>query len=156
MKRINDDELDFVVRHYKQGCLNTDRAWQRLQTMRHIRSGGNMRRIAAAAAIAVAVGMAVAAGIAGYRSLMGTGHDAPSAAPTDSAAASPRHSADSVAVFHFDDTPINEVLGKLSRHYSVQLSASDTTKRVSGEIEAASADDAIEVLETTLDIKINK
>ena len=61
-----------------------------------------------------------------------------------------------VAVFHFHGTPINEVLGKLSRHYSVQLSASDTTKRVSGEIEAASADDAIEVLETTLDIKINK
>ena len=61
-----------------------------------------------------------------------------------------------MAVFHFDDTPINEVLGKLSRYYDVQLSASDTTKRVSGEIEAASADDAIEVLETTLDIKINK
>lgn len=47
-----------------------------------------------------------------------------------------------------------EVLDCLSCHYHKQLSVDDTTKSVSGEIEATKVEDAIEVLETTLGVKI--
>ena len=63
---------------------------------------------------------------------------------------------DTTDVFRFDHTPINEVLNELSRHYNTKLTTNDTTKSVSGEIEAAKVEDAIEVLETTLGVKIER
>ena len=69
MNNINDDELRFVVKHYKPNCLDTKRAWQRFKAMREVDTS-NRRKIAIAASIILAVGIAVAAGIIGYHNYM--------------------------------------------------------------------------------------
>lgn len=57
-------------------------------------------------------------------------------------------------VFRFDDATITEVLNQLSKYYHVKLSASDKTKRVSGEFEAGELSNVISMLENMLDIRI--
>lgn len=155
MNNINDDELRFVASHYKRNCLDTRRAWRRLQTLRGNNRRPLARRIAVAASVVVAVGIAVAAGIIGYRNYMLPRKTMPTIIPADSATTIYEKSEnDTTDVFRFDHTPINQVLNELSRHYNRQLTASDTTKSVSGEIEATSVEDAVDVLETTLGVKI--
>ena len=128
MNNINDDELRFVVKHYKP-------------------------KIAVAASIILAVGIAVAAGIIGYHNYMLPQKPI----PVDTAyVIEDYEESDTTDVFRFDHTPINKVLGELSRYYNTNLYASDTTKSVTGEIEASKVEDAIEVLETTLGIKIER
>lgn len=157
MKNINDDELRFVLSHYRRGRLDTRRAWRRFQEARGMRPASRLRRIAMAASVAVAVGIAVAAGMIGYRHYFLPQKAKPAVVPADSAVTVyERNEADTTCVFRYDNTPINSVLGELSRHYRVSLAASDTTKSVSGEIEAASVDDAIGILEATMDIRITK
>lgn len=157
MKNINDDELRFVLSHYRRGRLDTRRAWRRFQAARGMRPASRLRRIAVAASVAVAVGIAVAAGMIGYRHYFLPQKAKPTVVPVDSAVTVyERNEADTTCVFRYDNTPINSVLGELSRHYHVSLAASDTTKSVSGEIEAASVDDAIGILEATMDIRITK
>lgn len=155
MNNTNDDELQFVASHYKRNCLDTRRAWRRLQTRRGNGRQALTRRIAVAASVVAAVGIAVAAGIFGYRNYMLPRKPMPTVIPADTATATYEKSeSDTTDVFRFDHTPINQVLDELSRHYNRQLTASDTTKSVSGEIEAASVEDAVDVLETTLGVKI--
>ena len=128
MNNINDDELRFVVKYYKP-------------------------KIAVAASIILAVGIAVAAGIIGYHNYMLPQKPI----PVDTAyVIEDYEESDTTDVFRFDHTPINKVLGELSRHYNTNLYASDTTKSVTGEIEASKVEDAIDVLETTLGIKIER
>lgn len=128
MNNINDDELRFVVKHYKP-------------------------KIAVAASIILAVGIAVAAGIIGYHNYMLPQKPI----PVDTAyVIEDYEESDTTDVFRFDHTPINKVLGELSRYYNTNLYASDTTKSVTGEIEASKVEDAIDVLETTLGIKIER
>lgn len=153
---INDDELQFVLDHYKPGCLDTERAWQRLQDTPGMRRHAR-RRFAVAMAWAAAFGLAAAAGITGYSVYMLSPDHAPHgnvAVPIRSD--STQCDADTTDIFYFDNTPVNEALGAISQQYGVQLSASDTTKRVSGEIEASTVDEAIGLLETTVGIKITK
>ncbi len=157
MNNINDDELRFVVKHYKSNCLDTNRAWQRFKAIRGISTTGNRRKIAVAASATLAIGIAVAAGIVGYHHYMLPRKPMPKLIPVDTAyVIEDYEDSDTTDVFSFNHTPINEVLGELSRHYHTQLSASDTTKSVTGEIEASSVEDAIEVLQTTLGIKIER
>ena len=59
-------------------------------------------------------------------------------------------------VFYFDHTPVNAAIRKVSDYYGVSLTASDTTKMVTGEIEAHNINEAIDMLETTLGIEITK
>lgn len=156
MNNINDDELRFVVKHYKPNYLDTKRAWQRFKAIRGVDTS-NRRKIAVAASIILAVGIAVAAGIIGYHNYMLPQKPT----PVDTAYVIEIYEecyeeCDTTDVFRFDHTPINKVLGELSRHYNTNLSASDTTKSVTGEIEASKVEDAIEVLETTLGIKIER
>ena len=99
----------------------------------------------------------MAAGIVGYHHYMLPRKPMPKLIPVDTAyVIEDYEDSDTTDVFSFNHTPINEVLGELSRHYHTQLSASDTTKSVTGEIEASSVEDAIEVLQTTLGIKIER
>lgn len=132
MNNINDDELCFVVKHYKP-------------------------KIAVAASIILAVGIAVAAGIIGYHNYMLPQKPILKPIPVDTAyVIEDYEESDTTDVFRFDHTPINKVLGELSRYYNTNLYASDTTKSVTGEIEASKVEDAIDVLETTLGIKIER
>lgn len=57
-------------------------------------------------------------------------------------------------VFKFNNTPINEALGDISEYYHVNIIASDTTKCISGEFEATNMNDVVDLLESTLGIKI--
>lgn len=155
MNNINDDELQFVASHYKRNCLDTSRAWRRLQTLRSNGHRMPTRRIAVAASVVAAVGIAVAAGILGYRNYMLPQKPMPTVFPADSATTIyEKTESDTTDVFRFDHTPINQALDELSHHYHRQLTASDTMKSVSGEIEATSVEDAVDVLETTLGVKI--
>ena len=63
MNNKNNEELQFVAKHYKPNCLNTNQAWQRFKERRGIKGWGGKRKIAVAASITLAIGFAVAAGI---------------------------------------------------------------------------------------------
>lgn len=157
MNKINDDELQFVAKHYKQNCLNTNRAWKRFKRINGTQQHSSRRKIAVAASITLAVGFAVAAGIIGYHNYMLPQKPIQDKVWADSAITIYEYEeCDTTDVFRFDHTPINEVLNELSRHYNTKLTTNDTTKSVSGEIEAAKVEDAIEVLETTLGVKIER
>ena len=61
---------------------------------------------------------------------------------------------DSIKVFKFNGESIGKVLKELSTYYGKNLSTADSTKVLSGEIEATSCEDAVSIIEGTLDIKI--
>lgn len=56
--------------------------------------------------------------------------------------------------FHFDDTPLPEVLATLSRYYHVRLTASDTGKRLTADIDADDLDNIISLVSQTLNVHI--
>ena len=58
--------------------------------------------------------------------------------------------------FHFDNTPIDEVLADLTRHYDIPLSCTNHTKRLSGDFDAEELDHVLNIIEQTLNIKIRK
>lgn len=58
--------------------------------------------------------------------------------------------------FHFDNTPIDEVLADLTRHYDIPLSCTNHTKRLSGDFDAEALDHVLNIIEQTLNIKIRK
>jgi transmembrane sensor len=58
--------------------------------------------------------------------------------------------------FHFDNTPINDVMQQLSAYYGVRLSASESGKRLSGDFDASDINDITSIIEETLNIKISK
>ena len=59
-------------------------------------------------------------------------------------------------IFVFDNTPMNEALGDLSAFYNVNLTASDSTQRITGTFEADDLNTIISVIGKTLGIKIEK
>lgn len=58
--------------------------------------------------------------------------------------------------FHFDDTPLAEVLSTLSSYYHVRLTASATSKRLTADFDADSLDDIINLVNQTLNVSITK
>lgn len=58
--------------------------------------------------------------------------------------------------FHFDDTPLPEVLATLSRYYHVRLTAFDTGKRLTADFDADSLDNIIALINQTLNVNITK
>lgn len=168
MKEINDDELQFVARHYEENALDSDRAWRRLRQRtgsKHRRTfalagagwSTSARRTAAAASILLIVGASVACGIWYVRQQAAT-PDVP--APTATAPTAPYRyitpKAESI-VLKYDNAPIDDVLRELSSYYGRQLVLLGETTRsrcISGEIEATSLEEVVEILEATLDVKI--
>lgn len=61
-------------------------------------------------------------------------------------------------MFHFDNAPIDSVLSDLSQFYSLQLSCSNVSKRLSGDFKADSSRsnllEIISIIEQTLDVNI--
>lgn len=165
MKEINEDELQFVARHYKEDTLNTERAWRTLRQRMLPSSAANLstrlstatRRIAAAVSIALIVGASVACGL-WYSRQQTAAPDAP-AAPSTTVATPYRYlqaKGESI-VLKYDNAPIEDVLSELSTHYGRTLvlqSASASGRCISGEIEATSLEEVVEILEATLDIEI--
>ena len=58
--------------------------------------------------------------------------------------------------FHFNDTPLPEVLATLSRYYHVPLTATDTNKRLTADFDADSLDTIIGLINQTLVVSITK
>uniref|UniRef100_A0AB33IW04 DUF4974 domain-containing protein n=3 Tax=unclassified Prevotella TaxID=2638335 RepID=A0AB33IW04_9BACT len=56
--------------------------------------------------------------------------------------------------FHFDNTPINEVVEDLNAHYGTHLTAPNTNKRLTGNFDAGKLDEIIEIINKTLDINL--
>ena len=156
MKKNKEDELQFVVDHYKTGHKNVDNAWKEFKGMSGITQSGSRKRLLVAASIAFAAVMAVAATMFVVRSKSSPNieralPDTVSKAKTDTV-----KTKKGPVVFYFDHTPVNAAIRKVSDYYGVSLTASDTTKMVTGEIEAHNINEAIDMLETTLGIEITK
>lgn len=158
MKQREDKALQFVVNHYREHRLDGRRAWclfrEKHPDMATLQ-GYSMRFRWVAAVACVFVAVIVVAWGAYY-----VGHHSPSPTPrvspyeqnTDSG----RHTTDTLTVFRYNHTPINRVLQDLSNHYGVSLSVNDTTQCVTGEIEAVSLPEVIDILETTLNVKVQQ
>lgn len=159
MKENKDDELQFVVDNYKEGHKNSDTAWKEFLGMSGFSARTSGRRWLAAACITFAAIMAVAATvfISNRGNLKTT---APSVnkenVVSDSLTKDSVQVKDSVKVFRFDNTPVNSALKDISDYYGVQLEANDTTKDISGEFEVHDVDEAIDLIQATLNIKIEK
>lgn len=147
MKNVHEDELQFVAKHYKEGRLNKEAAWEKLQQRVGKRRHIEWRRYAVAASVVLVAGMA----IGGVAWVYNQGNSV-------SAIEEPvlKSQLDSTKVFYYDKMPVNNVLKDLSSYYGVTLVASDTTKCVSGELEASGLDEMIDILEKTIDIEIEK
>lgn len=59
-------------------------------------------------------------------------------------------------VFHFNNTPLSDVLRDLSAYYKVPLSTTSTAKRLTGDIRAERLDSVLNIIEQTLDVVIIK
>ncbi len=147
--KTDEDELTFVTKHYQEGRLDEKKAWRRLrQQFPHPR-----KRLATMAAASL-IACAVAAGLlTGYVHFRRTATQDTTVTKTTGSIA-PTGQTDSTKVFRYENTPITKVLRELSAYYRIPLEANDTTRRVTGEIEAASLEEVIDVLEKTLDLKI--
>ena len=162
MKKNKEDELQFVVDHFKTGHKDVGTAWKEFTGMSGITQSGSRKRPLVAASIAFAAVMAVAATMFVVRSI---GNGSPKSSPNIERALPDTVSkakTDTVktkkgpVVFYFDHTPVNAAIRKVSDFYGVSLTASDTTKMVTGEIEAHNINEAIDMLEATLGIEITK
>ena len=57
-------------------------------------------------------------------------------------------------LFHFNNTPLAEVLADLAQFYHVKLRASDTHKRLSGDFETDSLEEILTLIEQVLEVKV--
>lgn len=150
MKNINEKELQFVAKHYKQNSLDADSAWKRFVKRTGYKSTDKYRRIAVAASVCVVFGIAIAGGI-WYANTIET-------TPSVTVPVSPEYrfikKHGKTVILKYDNEPIGNVLKELSAYYGKQISTSDSTRRISGEIEAASMEEIVEILEVTLNISI--
>lgn len=147
MKETKDQELRFVVSHYEAGRFSPEEALKKIG--REPRRRSLKRWVAAAASVAcIAVFAAVftwqAAKPVAQPSPLPAGQTAP---PTTEAA---------VASFHFDNTPLPEVLKQLERHYGVQLQVSDSNRCLTGTFRGETLDDIVRMIEEVLDVDISR
>ena len=133
----HDRELRFVLRHYQKHKFDTRRA------LREIRPRP-LRRVAAVVVMAVAFGGAYAL----YH------HIAPITPLSTPNTQQPSPNTQQPPAFHFENTPINEALREIGRQYGVQLTASDTTRCITGDFETDDLPTLIDMIEQTLDIDI--
>lgn len=160
MKEINEDELQFVARHYEEKALDTDRAWKRFRMLtgqNTHRINASTRRIAASVSIALIVGASLACGV-WYARHWNASPTTPEVQTTT--ANMPfrylQPAGDSI-ILKYDNAPIEDVLSELSAYYGREVvlqDASEKGRRIAGEIEATSLEEVVEILEATLDIEI--
>lgn len=150
MKEINEKELAFVAQHYKEGHLDAVSAWENVIK----RESNNTRRWAVAAMAALVVTFSMAIGWYGHQHWIVP--EAKSSATDTVINSTEKVAADCLRVYHYNDTPINEVLRDVSAYYQVELVANDSTKHISGEFEASSLQEVIAILESTVQVKITQ
>jgi transmembrane sensor len=87
----------------------------------------------------------------GMAAVLNTGDAMPESRMT-----TPNPSAWATGSFVYDNTPLTVVLKELSDYFHTELSANDESKLLSAEFDADSLEDIIEIIEHTLEIKINR
>ena len=147
---------DFVLNHYQQGKLDTQKALRNVrerlqqredqrQEVRIVPLWQRLRHIAAAVVLVLVMVSAYAI----YRS--NANHQSPSATtPQPTAITQPSQPKS----FHFDNTPLPEVLKVLGKHYHVKLTADDTSKHLTADFDSDNLEQTIEMIEHVLDVKI--
>lgn len=157
MNENNEKELKFVVKNYRQGRLNTEKAWTKFSEISGIANREKKwRRYSVAVSLTFFICAAMAC-IVIFKEIPSKVQQNKEKTETV------RHKQDvnsekakRTKVFSFDNTPIKVALKEISDYYGCELTTEDSTKCVSGEIESTSPDDAIAVLEATLNIKITR
>ncbi len=155
MKKINDDELHFVVKHYKENRLNADAAWIKLK----LKTGNKQTRtlwksVSVAASVLLIASIAIACIVIGYNHYKSVPQQPNNQIIPVADTLYITENTDSIKVFKFNGESIGKVLKELSTYYGKNLSTADSTKVLSGEIEATSCEDVVSIIEGTLDIKI--
>lgn len=156
MEDRQDKSLKFVVDHYKEGSLDSKKAYQRFCGITGYKEH-HQRMLPLKTAVAfLAVATIVFAVVRGFH-LRQTPSGNSGKIQVDTVKVQPGKS-DSVksAVFHFHNTPVNKALVEIGRKYHATLESNDSTQQVSGTIEVSSLDEAVSVLENTLNITISR
>ena len=147
---------DFVLRHYQHGKLDTQQALRNVRERLHQEESHpqksrivplwqRLRYYAAAVTLVLVI-------VSAYAIYRNAAKQQPT---TTEQVTGPQRPAPSVPkTFHFDNTPINQVLAELNAYYGLQLSASDTTKHLSGDFEAESPEMLVGMIEHTLGVEI--
>ena len=153
MNTPKDKELDFVLQHYEEKRFSPDEAMNRI--------GVPARRIALRRIVAVAASLlclvAMAAVVSWQLGVWGGVEPVTENSQPVNAEVTATASADDQAApnFHFDDTPLPEVLAEIGRFYGVELQTSDTTRHLTGDFTGEQLDDIVESIEEVLDVNIS-
>ena len=157
MNNNDDKHLDFVLRHYREGTLDTNKALRSVKE----RGGSQQRRPVLWRWAGVAASLLCLAAFATALTIFVW--DRPkvndTTRPASSAEVNMQPSSATVSMpktFHFDNTPLREVLDELSAYYGVRLSADQEGKRLTGDFEADSLDMTIRLIEEVLDVTISR
>ena len=153
-KKLKDEELDFVLQHYEEKRFSPDEAMNRI--------GVPARRIALRRIVAVAASLlclvVMAAVVSWQLGVWGGTEPIVEERPPVNPKTTVSASADDTAApdFHFDDTPLPEVLTEIGRYYGVELQASDTTRHLTGDFTGEQLDDIVATIEEVLGVNISR
>lgn len=157
MNNNDDKHLDFVLRHYRKDTLDTNKALRSVKE----RGGSQQRRPILRRWVGIAASLLCLAAFATALTIFVW--DRPkvndTARPASSAEVNMQPSSATVSVpktFHFDNTPLREVLDELSNYYGIRLVADQEDKRLTGDFEADSLNMTIRLIEEVLDVTISR
>ena len=154
----NDDELGFVLSHYQEHRFSAEEALKRMEQQR---TGQTPRRPALrrwVAAAASVLCLTVLAGVLTWQRVAPAPQpESPAQPAATTAAPQPPAAAQQAqtASFHFDDTPLPQVLAVLGQHYGAHLTASDTTRHLTGDFSGESLPEILGMIEEVLDVNIS-
>lgn len=152
MNQINEEEIKFVTKHYKENALDTDKAWKTFAKKTGYKSANRYSRTAVAAAACLVFGVAIGSGI-WYANMYSSNDTTTTEASTKPEYRFIKKSGKNI-ILKYDNESIGNVLKELSSYYGKQITSDDNDRHISGEIEASSMDEIIEILELTLNINI--
>jgi ferric-dicitrate binding protein FerR (iron transport regulator) len=144
---MNNSELQFVLHHYQENTFDPEVVLSNLIHGKHVEPLPTSQRwlaVAASLLCLVALAMLVQWQFSGTPSTVvtpdvQTGLSTPAAPPPS---------------LHFDNTPLPQVLSQLGQHYGVVLSASDSSKCLTGDFTADSLHLTISMIEEVLGVRI--
>ena len=156
MKTPKDKELDFVLQHYEEKRFSPDEAMNKIGVGRPARRIALRRIVAVAASLLCLVAMAAV--VSWQLGVWGGAEPVTENSQPVNAEVTATASADDKAVpnFHFDDTPLPEVLAEIGQYYGVNLQASDTTRHLTGDFTGEQLDDIVESIEEVLGVNISR
>lgn len=154
---VDNKLLNFVLRHYREGAFDTPEALRSVKQRVGEPLTSGPRRPAAWRWVAVAASLLC---LVAFAAVMTIRTSAPSASPSEeSVVVSSSPSGTAVAApktFHFDNTPLPEVLADLSAYYGVVLTADREDCRLTADFTADSLNVTIRLIEEVLDVNISQ